>query len=79
MLIHESADAEAAASYWARVVGVAPERFARPGIKRHIPRTTPGSNPDYHGCLQVSVADSSELYRAVSGWAQGVMTAGREG
>jgi hypothetical protein len=78
--IHESADVDAAVSYWASVTGGAPDRFAKPVIKRHTPRTSrPRDNADYHGCLQVSVLKSSALYRDISGWAHGVMTAKRLG
>lgn len=74
--IHESADVEAATQYWARVTGAAPDQFTRPVIKRHTPRTSrPSGNADYHGCLRVSVTKSSTLYREISGWAHGVMTA----
>lgn len=76
--IHEGADAETATGYWAGVVGVAPDQFSRPVIKRHVPRTSrQGDNTGYHGCLRVSVAKSSGLYREISGWAHGVMTARR--
>jgi hypothetical protein len=76
--IHESADVEAAARYWARVTGAAPDQFTRPAIKRHTPRTSrPSGTADYHGCLRVSVTKSSTLYREISGWAHGIMTARR--
>lgn len=74
--IHESGDAEAAMRYWAEAIGADLDQFNRPVIKHHTPRTTrPGGNADYHGCLLVSVTKSSGLYRQISGWAQGVMTA----
>jgi hypothetical protein len=77
--IHESADVEAATHYWASVISAAPAQFARPVIKHHAPRISRKDNTDYHGCLQVSVAKSSALYREISGWAHGVMTAKRPG
>jgi hypothetical protein len=68
--IHESADLEAAVSYWASVTAAAPDQFLRPVIKHHTPRTSrQGDNAGYHGCLRVSVTKSSELYRQISGWA----------
>ncbi len=74
--IHESGDLVAATRYWAGVAAAAPDQFTKPVIKHHTPRTTtPGGNPDYHGCLLVSVSSSSELYHQISGWANGVMTA----
>jgi hypothetical protein len=76
--IHESADVEAATRYWAGVTGAAPDQFTRPVIKHHTPRgSRPSGNADYHGCLRVSVTRSSSLYREISGWAHGVMTAKR--
>lgn len=78
ILIHESADVDAAARYWASVTAAAPHQFTRAVIKHHAPRTPrPDDNGDYHGCLRVSVAKSSGLYREISGWAHGVMTAKR--
>lgn len=78
--IHESADVEAATRYWASVTGAAPDQFIRPVIKHHTPRTSRSSrNTGYHGCLRVSVTKSSALYREISGWAHGVMTAKRRG
>lgn len=78
--IHESADIEAATRYWASVTAAAPDQFTRPVIKHHTPRTPrKDDNTDYHGCLRVTVARSSQLYREISGWAHGVMTAKRLG
>jgi hypothetical protein len=74
--MHESGDLEAANRYWAEVTAAAPDQFTKAIIKHHTPRTTrPGGNPDYHGCLLVSVSKSSGLYRQISGWAHGVMAA----
>jgi hypothetical protein len=78
--IHESGDVEAATRYWASVTSTAPDQFSRPIIKHHTPRKAgQHDNTDYHGCLQVTVARSSALYREISGWARGVMTAKRPG
>jgi hypothetical protein len=78
--IHENADVQAATGYWASMVGAHTDQFAQPVIKRHTPRTPrTHDNLDYHGCLQVSVAKGSGLYRKISGWAHGVMTARRIG
>jgi hypothetical protein len=78
--IHESADIETATSYWADVVGGTPDQFLRPVIKRHAPRLSRhGDDNGYYGCLRVSVTQSSGLYRQISGWAHGVMTASRPG
>jgi hypothetical protein len=78
--IHESADVEGAIRYWASVTGAPPDQFIRPVIKHHTPRTSRSfRNAGYHGCLRVSVTKSSTLYREISGWAHGVMTAKRCG
>jgi hypothetical protein len=77
--IHESADVEAATRYWASVTSAVPDQFARPVIKHHTPKVSRTGNPDYNGCLQVSVTKSSALYREISGWAHGAMTAKRLG
>jgi hypothetical protein len=78
--IHESGDVAAATRYWANVTAASPDQFGRPVIKHHTPRTSrKGGNADYHGCLKVSVAKSSELYRMIAGWAHGVMIARRMG
>jgi hypothetical protein len=74
--IHESADVEAAISWWASVAGVPPDQFARPVIKRHTPRTAHReANHEYHGCLQIRVRKGAALYRQIAGWATGVMDA----
>lgn len=76
--IHHSADAEAAIRYWASVVRTSPDQFSPTVLKRHTPITArPDGQLDYYGCLLISVADSASLYREISGWAYGVMTAGR--
>jgi hypothetical protein len=69
--IHESADIEQAVRYWADVVGIATEDFARTTVKRHKP-TTPRRNTGeaYRGCLVVNVRRSADEYRLAEGlWA----------
>ena len=66
--IHETADAEAAAEWWATELGLIRDRFQRPTIKRHAPRTRrANTGVDYHGCLAVTVPQSRELYWRVEG------------
>jgi hypothetical protein len=80
VFIHESADVEAAVSYWAGVTAGLPHQFTRSVIKHHTPRTLRrDDNANYHGCLRVSVTRSRDLYREISGWSHGVMTANRRG
>jgi hypothetical protein len=74
--IHETADIEAQTRYWQGVLGVPPEQFRRPNIKRHKPRTSRrNTGADYHGCLQIRVARSGDLYRKIEGWVSAVMAA----
>jgi transposase len=66
--IHETADAEAAADWWAAELRLPPDRFSRPTIKRHVPSTKRANvGADYRGCLVVEVRQSRELYWRVEG------------
>jgi hypothetical protein len=72
--IHESADVDAAQQYWQQVTGAPLERFMRPTIKRHNPKTNRKNvGADYHGCLRISVYRSKSLYRKIEGWASAAM------
>jgi transposase len=66
--IHESADAASATAWWATVLGVPIESFARPTIKRHISKTNRKNVAEnYHGCVVVSVARSRDIYWRIEG------------
>jgi hypothetical protein len=74
--IHETGDIEAATRYWQEVTGAAPDLFMQPNIKRHRPRTNRrNTGADYHGCLQIRVTGSRDLYLKIEGWASALMTA----
>jgi transposase len=74
--IHESADVEAAQRFWQEVADAPAEQFTKPAIKRHNPKTNRKNvGNDYHGCLRVSVHQSSALYRRIEGWASAVTAA----
>ncbi|MFI6207098.1 hypothetical protein ACIBAI_11925 [Streptomyces sp. NPDC051041] len=76
VMIHESADAEAAERYWAGVVRADRSAFGRTTLKRHNPRTVrKNTGDDYHGCLVLTVRQSAELYRRVEGWWYGIVGA----
>ncbi|MEV5317205.1 hypothetical protein AB0K92_05925 [Streptomyces sp. NPDC052687] len=76
LMIHESADVEAAERYWADVVRVEHGTFGRTTLKRHNPKTVRKNTGDgYHGCLVVTVRQSAELYRRVEGWWYGIVGA----
>ncbi|WP_053207334.1 hypothetical protein [Jiangella muralis] len=67
--IHESADVAAATAYWAEVVGVPVERFARATLKKHNPKTVRKNvNEGYRGCLVVRVSKGAPEYRIMNGW-----------
>ena len=69
-----SEEEKAATAYWAEVVGAAPDRFARPTLKRHNPTTIRrNTGSDYHGCLVVEVRMSRDLYRQVEGTWRGIV------
>jgi len=77
--IHESADAEAAGRWWAGVVGVPFELFARPTLKTHNPSTVRHNVGDpYRGCLVIAVPKSRELYWRIEGLMRGITGAGPE-
>jgi transposase len=66
--IHENADAEVAADWWADELGLPRHLFQRATIKRHAPATRrQNTGADYHGCLAVTVPKSRELYWRVEG------------
>ena len=67
--IHESADVIAATRFWAAALCWAEDEFQPVTLKRHVPRSTNRKNvgDTYHGCLVVTVRQSSEAYREVEG------------
>ncbi|GIF10937.1 hypothetical protein Ate01nite_09690 [Actinoplanes teichomyceticus] len=66
--IHETADAEAAADWWAQRLVVPRDCFRKPTIKRHVPLTRRGNvGDDYHGCLTVVAPRSRHLYWRMEG------------
>lgn len=72
--IHESADVAGALSFWAGVVGLPLERFSRPLLKRHNPKTVrKNTGAGYHGCLVVRVGRGTDLYRQIAGWWAGIV------
>lgn len=72
--IHERADVRRAMDFWAGVVGVPPAQFRRPTLKRHNPKTVRKNvGETYFGCLTITVRRSTELYRRIAGWYEGIM------
>jgi transposase len=71
--IHETADAEAAAQWWARQLSIPLERFRRPTIKKHVPQTRRANvGEDYHGCLVIEAPKSRALYWRMEGLVQAI-------
>lgn len=71
--IHESGDVEKATSHWSDLVGVVAEEFRKPTLKRHNPKTVRHNVGEaYNGCLIVEVRRSTEFYRQIAGWWQGL-------
>ena len=74
--IHEKADVERAVRFWAKECDIAPEVFSKTTLKRHNPRTVRKNTGDsYVGCLTITVRRSTELYRRIAGWWQGIVAA----
>lgn len=74
VLIHESADVDAAHRFWAEIAGIEASVFARPTLKKHNPKTVrKNTGDDYHGCLVITVARSAELYNRIEGWWSGIV------
>lgn len=72
--IHESADVEAATSWWASLVGVEPGEFSRANLKRHNPKTVRKNVEEaYVGCLVVRLVQCRTLYQRIEGVWQGIM------
>ncbi|MEU9225779.1 hypothetical protein AB0D40_15585 [Streptomyces massasporeus] len=75
VLIHESADVDAAHRFWAKLVDVDTSVFAKPTLKKHNPKTVrKNTGDDYHGCLVVTVTRSAELHNRIEGWWGGIVT-----
>ncbi|TCB99743.1 resolvase [Micromonospora zingiberis] len=66
--IHETADAEAAADWWARELALPRDRFRRASLKKHKATTARRNvGETYRGCLVINVPGSRELYWRIEG------------
>jgi transposase len=75
--IHETAAVDDAVEWWADCTGLPVTQFRRSQIKRHNPSTNRHNRgSDYHGCLMIDVRRSTELYRWIEGWYEGILMAG---
>ncbi|MEV6816402.1 helix-turn-helix domain-containing protein [Micromonospora sp. NPDC051296] len=66
--IHETADPDAAAEWWAGELGLPTHRFQRASLKKHNPSTLRRNTGEgYRGCLVINVPRSRELYWRIEG------------
>lgn len=71
--IHETADAEAAADWWAGRLALPRDRFQRATLKKHKATTVRRNVGDtYRGCLVINVPGSRELYWRIEGMIAGL-------
>ena len=72
--IHEGADIAAAERCWREIAQLPEHQFRRPTLKRHKPVTVrKNMGPRYIGCLTITVRGSTELYRQIAGWYEGIV------
>ncbi|MER7311074.1 MULTISPECIES: hypothetical protein [Streptomyces] len=73
LMIHETADAESAMSYWADLIGIDVSTFQKTTLKKHNPKTVRKNvGSGYRGCLVIRVPQGAELYRRIEGWWSGI-------
>ncbi|MFJ2230399.1 hypothetical protein ACIPJG_27395 [Streptomyces halstedii] len=73
LMIHETADAESAKSYWADLIGIDVSTFQKTTLKKHNPKTVRKNvGSGYRGCLVIRVPQGAELYRRIEGWWSGI-------
>ncbi|GGT34033.1 hypothetical protein GCM10010207_37530 [Streptomyces atratus] len=78
LMIHETADVEAAKQFWADLVGVDTSVFQKTTLKKHNPKTVRKNVGDtYRGCLVVRVSQGADLYRRIEGWWYGIVGAAK--
>ncbi|MET7388016.1 hypothetical protein ACFYPT_27775 [Streptomyces sp. NPDC005529] len=74
VMIHATAEVDAAERFWAELVGVDVTEFQKTTIKKHNPKTVRKNVGDnYRGCLVIRVTKSAELYRRIEGWWSGMV------
>ncbi|MEV0897959.1 helix-turn-helix domain-containing protein [Actinoplanes sp. NPDC049802] len=72
--IHETADASAAADWWAETLEIPRDAFRKPTIKTHVPQTVRHNvGQDYHGCLTVDAPKSRQHYWRMEGVVKAVV------
>jgi transposase len=72
--IHESADVQAATTWWSDVVGIPEDGFGPASLKRHNAKTVRKNvGVAYVGCLVVRLVQCRMLYQRIEGVWQGIM------
>ncbi|MGC9539132.1 hypothetical protein [Streptomyces sp. UG1] len=80
VMIHESADVEAAEQYWADFVGIDRSALGKTTLKKHNPTTVrKNTGASYRGCLCIKVRQGADLYRRIEGAWYGIVGAVRPG
>ncbi|MGW2491056.1 helix-turn-helix domain-containing protein [Streptomyces sp. NPDC001606] len=76
LMIHESADVDAAEKYWADLVGIDQAHLGKTTLKKHNPMTVrKNTGSTYRGCLGIKVRQGADLYRRIEGWWCGIVGA----
>ncbi|MEU2717549.1 hypothetical protein [Streptomyces sp. NPDC007205] len=76
VMIHESADIDAAERYWADVVGIDKALLGKTVLKKQNPTTVrKNTGSTYRGCLGIKVRQGADLYRRIEGAWYGIVGA----
>ncbi|EST26609.1 terminase gpP N-terminus-related DNA-binding protein [Streptomyces roseochromogenus] len=76
VMIHETADIDAAEHYWADLVGIDRALLGKTILKKHNPATVrKNTGAAYRGCLGIKVRQGADLYRRIEGWWCGIVGA----
>lgn len=68
VMIHETADVDAAERYWADLVGIDRALLGKTILKKHNPATVrKNTGATYRGCLGIKVRQGADLYRRIEG------------
>jgi hypothetical protein len=72
--IHQSADVEAAQTFWLEAVQAAASQFRKTTLKKHNAATIRRNTGEgFYGCLRIDVRRSADLYGKIEGWAAAAM------
>ncbi|MDG5802004.1 hypothetical protein P9869_04920 [Streptomyces ossamyceticus] len=75
VMIHETADVDAAERFWAALAQVDVGTFGKATMKKHNPKTMRKNVGDtYKGCLVIKLLQGADLYQRIEGWWAGIAT-----